>query len=259
MPLRITLCALAALILAGCSQQELVEKLASDEDKKSASACLDRLHAGDIEALEKQLDPSIKAADTHDLLVQVAAILPDGKPDSRELVGVHTNRNNGVSTVKLTYQYRFADQYFLVDCSHKKDGANTTIIGINIQAMTKPVEEMRQFDLTGKSARHYAVLSAAILFVLLSLAALLVCIRERGLERKWLWILCILFGITDLSVNWNTGATTFSPLSLQLFSAGTSTGPDGALLVSLALPLGAVLYLWRRFLNHRPAGRSNPV
>src|SRR4030095_10662614 len=122
-------------------------------------------------------------------------------------------------------------KFYMVNCAHKKDGARTTIVGLSVELLDKPLEEKSQFELKGQSGKHYAVRIAAILFVLTSLAALIVCIMERGLHRKWAWILFILFGIGDLTLNWGTGETTFSLLTLQIFSAGTTTGAYGELVL----------------------------
>jgi hypothetical protein len=101
-------------------------------------------------------------------------------------------------------------------------------------------------DRHGKGRRCYRVASA---FGKLEL--------RRGLRRKWLWFIFILFGIGQLSVDWNSGAWEFSPLHFLLFSASAVSPGYGPWVVSTALPLGAAWYLARRFLNHRAAERSN--
>jgi hypothetical protein len=80
---------------------------------------------------------------------------------------------------------------------------------------------------------------------------------ELRRRRKWLWIIFILFGIGQLSVDWNSGAWQFSPVHFLLFSASAVAPGYGSWVVSTAFPVGAAWYLIRRFLNHRAAGRSN--
>jgi len=257
MTLRNALCALVALLItAGCTQEDLLEKIASPEDRKNATECLDQLRAGDIAAIEARIDPSLKAPDLHATLQKIADILPDGKPDSVTLVGANVNTNSDERTANLTYQFGYGERWFLANCALKKTGNTQTIIGISAQSSEKALQKAK-FDLRGKSPKHYAILVAGIVFVLISLFALITCIMERGLRRKWAWILFIILGIGDLTLNWATGETTLSVATVQLFSASAVSEMYGAWMISVGLPLGAVWYLVRRFLlNHRPADRS---
>ena len=259
MPLRNALYALAALlVMVGCSQEELLEKIASPEDRKIATECLDQVREGNIAAIEARVDPSLKSPDLHARLQQIADILPDGKPDTVTLVGANVNSTASERTANLTYQYGYGEHWFLVNCATRKVGDTLTIIGISAQPADKKLEQA-SFDLHGKSATHYAILAAAILFVLVSLFALVVCIMDRGLRRKWAWILFIIFGFTTWTLNWNTGEISFSLISLQLFSVSAGAELYGPWMIAVSLPAGAVWYLVQRFfLNHRPADLSNP-
>jgi len=259
MPRRNALCALVALLItAGCTQEDLLEKIATPEDRKNATECLDQLRAGDIAAIEARIDPSLKAPGLNDTLQKIADILPDDKPDSVTLVGANVNTSGDERTANLTYQFGYGERWFLANCALKKTGNTLTIFGISAQPMDKALQKA-SFDLQGKSPRHYAILVAGIVFVLISVFALIMCVMERGLRRKWAWILFIILGIGDLTLNWATGETTLSLATLQIFSAGAVSEMYGAWMISVGLPLGAMWYLARRFLlNHRPADRSNP-
>jgi hypothetical protein len=249
----------ALLITAACTQDELLEKIASPEDRKNATECLDLVRAGDIAALEARIDPSLKAPDLHATLQNIADILPDGKPDSVTLVGANVNTNGDGRTANLTYQFGYGERWFMANCALKKTGNTLTILGISAQPLEKALQKA-SFDLGGKTPKHYAILVAGIVFVLISVFALIVCIMERGLRRKWAWILFIILGIGDLTLNWATGETTLSVATVQLFSASAVAEMYGAWMISIGLPLGAMWYLARRFLlNPRPADRSNPV
>lgn len=255
MPLRTTLCMLGVLLLAGCSQADLVEKFASEDDKKRVTECIDQLRSGDIASIEKQIDPSLRSPQLHDTLVQLAEAMPDDEPDSVKLVGVQTNVNNGVRTANLTYEFNFGGNWLWANCAFKKDGEMLTIIGVSVQPQPGPWEEQSQFRLEDKPASSYAVLVAACLAVLVSVTALILCIMHRGLRHKWAWIIFILLGIGTLTLDWNSGEMTYAMLHFQLLSAGVTGAPW---VVSVALPLGALVYLARRFLNHRRPARSNP-
>jgi hypothetical protein len=242
---------------AGCSQEEMLRKIASDEDQKVARQCIDTFRNGNLAGIEARLDPSLKGADTHAALVQMAAMLPPGSPDAVKLVGANLDRRNDARSMNLTYQYAWGQQFFLINCATRTQGEERIIFGLNVQQLDGSVEQQGRFELKGKSPFQYTVLLAAVVFLVLSLVALFRCILEKDLRRKWLWIIFILFGIGQLSVNWNSGAWEFSALHFLLFSASAVSPGYGPWVVSVALPVGAAWYLVRRFLNHRAAARSN--
>ena len=255
MPLRTTLCALAALLLVACNHSEMAEKFATDEDKKRVTECLDQLRAGDIGPIEERMDPSLRTPDLHDSLLRVSEAMPDGKPDSVKLVGAQTNISNGARTANLTYEFDYGGKWLWANCAFKKEAGKLTIIGVSVQPQSGPLEEQTKFKMEGKPASSYAVLVAAILAVILSVTALILCVVERGLRRKWAWVIFIILGVGTLTLDWNSGDMTYALLHFQLFGAGVNAPPW---VISVALPLGALIYLARRFLNHRQAARSNP-
>jgi hypothetical protein len=258
MPLsRFALGALAALLACGCSQEEMVQKLASDEDRKVATQCIDTLRERNFDEIEARLDPSLKGANTRAALVQAADMIPAGKPSAVKLVGVQTQTGTDGKKANLTYQYSFGEQHLLINCATHTNGESRTIFGLTVKQLEAPLEAQSGFDLKGKSAVHYGVLILGLTFVLLSLVALIRCVTEENLRRKWLWVLFIIFGIGEFSMNWDSGEWTWSPLKFLLFSAGALASPYGPWEVSIALPLGAMVYLVRRFLNHRATSLSN--
>jgi hypothetical protein len=255
---RIIWCALAALVfLAGCDRDEVLRKFASPADEKVARQCIDTMRHGRLEEIEASLEPGLKGAQAHAQLLQMMASLPPREPDAVKLVGASQNFNNGVRSSNLTYQYSYGTQHFMINCAWRMDGERRVIFGMEVKPLAASLEETSRFDLQGKSALQYGVLIGALVCLGMSLLALILCIMEKGLRRKWLWILFILFGIGQLSVDWNSGAQEFSPLHLLLFSASAVSPGYGPWVVSIAFPLGAAWYLARRVLNHWAADRSN--
>jgi hypothetical protein len=149
----------------------------------------------------------------------------------------------------------------LINCATKRAGDIETIVGISVTPMQAPFDEQpgTKVELAGKSPLHYTVLILGITFVLLTVVALIRCATEKGLRRKWLWIIFIIVGIGQFTLEWFSGAWSFKPLFFLLFSAGAGLPGYGVWEVAIAFPLGAIVYLVRRFLNHRRSERSNPV
>ena len=63
---------------------------------------------------------------------------------------------------------------------------------------------------------------------------------------RWPWLLFMLFGIGSLSINWTTGETQFSALTLRLFAASVDQIRYGPWIVSVSFPLGALAFLLLR-------------
>lgn len=90
------------------------------------------------------------------------------------------------------------------------------------------------------------MLALAICFPLLTLVSLVMCVRTKFKGRKWPWVLFILFGFGKLTIDWTTGAWSFQPISVQLFSAGMYSPGFGPWMLEIAFPLGALCFLARR-------------
>jgi hypothetical protein len=256
-PLNRLLAFCAVWLLGGCSQDAMLEKLASEEDRRLATECIDTLRQGRIGEIEARLDPSIRTPEVRATLAQMVELLPKGEPSAKKLVGVQLDTRGDVRDANLTYQYSYGERHFLINCALRTTGTDRVIFGLNVHSLDASIEQQQKFELAGKTPLHYLVLFAIVAAPVLSLVALIQCFKEKDLRRKWLWVLFILFGIGQFALDWNTGAWTFRPVHLQLFSAGTySTGYGGWQLL-VALPLGAIVYLVRRYRNHRAPARSN--
>ena len=62
-----------------------------------------------------------------------------------------------------------------------------------------------------------------------------------------LWYLVIVVGLVQFQLNWTTGALGVVPLSLLLLGIGFArAGPYAPVLLSVALPVGAIAFLLKR-------------
>jgi hypothetical protein len=98
------------------------------------------------------------------------------------------------------------------------------------------------------------ILLLAIVLPLVTLWALILCIRTKFKGKKWPWILFVIVGFGQLGINWTTGDLTFTPLSVQLFSASFSAAFNGPMTLAISAPVGAVIFLLKR--NKLKSGRS---
>jgi hypothetical protein len=246
-------------LLTGCSKDEMLAKFTNDAEQKRALELIDTMRRGDLEVLEPMFHENIrKNPHLREQMDLMRAAMYPGEPDERKLVGVQVNDANGQHQANLTYQFRWGDKYVLTNCATLDEGDKFLIVGMSAHQMAKSLEAQNEFGLTGKTPLQYGVFFYGIAAALFSVFVLVLCVMDRGLRRKWLWILAIIFGVTELSVDWNTGAYVFKPLAIQLFSVGAVAPPYGAWVLSVGLPLGALAYLLaRRKLNSSTAVGSN--
>ena len=237
---------LLALLLAACSQEELLQKFSSPEDQARARHYVELLQARDFEALEQALDTSVARDGLRGKLQKMAEYVPPGEPISVHLVGARRNFFNGVSSVNTTLEYEFRDTWMLASVTTKdKDGA-PSLVAFHVEREAQSLAERNRFTLSGKGAAQLGVLAAMIGAVLVTLLALVRCATAKQVRGKWRWLLFILFGIGQLSVDWTSGEWSFHPVVVQLFSMSFAAPVNGPWMLSVSLPLGALLFLSRK-------------
>lgn len=237
---------LSALLLFGCNQQQTLEKFSTPAGQALAKAYIADLQANKFDVIENNLDPSIKTPGARDTLVRMAGLLPVGPPTSVKLVGAQKLYSPAGVQTNTTLEYRWGDKWALCNVAILKSAMAQTIVGLNVYPQKSSLEEQVRFTLKGKSPAQYVILAAAVLALSLTLFALVACIRAKGLRRKWLWILSIIFGFGLLSTNWATGAVNYQLLYVSLFSAGAFAPLYGPWTISVSAPVGAILFLLRR-------------
>lgn len=237
---------IVALVAAGCSQDQLLQKFSTPADQAEAKAFIGKLRARDYTAIEKAMGPSLKSDTLRPALVAMADLFPAGDPKSVKLVGAHVNYDAGGTTVNSTFEYDFGSKWFLINVAMLRKENTRTIAGLNMVSEPAPLESQNRFALAGKSLLHYAVLAAAIFSALLVLASLVACIRTTMPGRKWPWIVFILFGFGRFAINWSSGEWNFAPLYFQLFGASASEAIYGPWIISVSLPVGAIAFLFRK-------------
>lgn len=237
---------LAAVLLAACSKQTMINYFSSPQDQANAQKVIAQLRQGDLDAIEKTLDPGIKDASTRRMLITMASLIPEGKPLSVKVVGADKHIMDSGTTVNTTFEYQFPDKWLLINVAFRQDKGARTIVGFSVKPLAQSLEDENKFTLSGKSPLQYGVLVSAVVAVLFTLYALVACIRTRMRRRKWLWILFILVGVGEFWVNWTTGKAGFMPVSVQLFSASAFANFYGPWKIAVSFPLGAVWFLLRR-------------
>jgi hypothetical protein len=237
---------LVMALVAGCGQSDMMKAMVPTADQQVARHYLDLLRDHQFDPIEAAIDPSIRPPNMHAVLVRMAGEMPPQPPVSVKVIGFNQSIVNAVQSTNVTFEYQYADRWLLENVAIKKVDGVSTIIGLNVKPMASSLEASNRLTLVGKGAAQYLVLVLAALCVGVTLLALVLCARASIARRKWLWILFILVGFGKLSVNWNSGAWSFMPFSVQLFSASAFAPFYGPWIVAVSFPLGAVWFLLRR-------------
>ena len=235
------------IALYGCDQQVAFDALVPKAESEFAKQHLAQLAAKDFRSVESRLDASLITPDTRAKLEQMAQLFPDGAPKSIATIGAHTNTVNGTTSYNLSYEYEYPKTWLVANVVLQRRGADLIVLGTHVNPATQSLKDTNQFNLRGKSALHYLVLALAICVPLFVVYSLALCFRTTFPKRKWLWVLFVGVGLVQVSINWTTGAFGIQPLSFLLLGAGfVRAGPYAPVILTFALPVGAVIFLYKR-------------
>ncbi len=244
--LRVLLLALLALV-AGCHRQDPMANLVPAADQAMAMYYVDLLRQRKFDDIDRAAVPSAKGPRLYDALLKMADALPEKEaPTSRKLVRAQMHTDQDGTTTNVVFEYDFSGKWVLANVALLRKPGSVSLVGLSVRAIPESLEELHRFRLAGKSAVHYAVLALAILVPLLTLYALVACAREKTSGRKWPWVLFIMFGIGSFTINWTTGETELSALTIRLFGASVAATLYGPWILSVSFPLGALVFLFRR-------------
>jgi len=240
---------LFALLIAmsGCDQQSASDAFVPKVESEFAKQHLAQLAARDFTSVESKLDPSLVAPDTRSKLEEMARLFPAGNPKSVATIGAHTNVVNGTATYNLSYEYEYSTAWLVANVVLRRKGTDLIVLGTHVNRNTQSLKYANQFSFGGKSALHYLVLAMAICVPLFILYSLVLCFRTKFPKRKWLWVLFVGVGLVQVSLNWTTGAFGIQPLSFLLLGGGfLKAGPYAPVILTFALPIGALVFLYKR-------------
>ncbi|MEJ7806365.1 MAG: hypothetical protein WKG03_10655 [Telluria sp.] len=137
------------LALCGCSNDKILQKLASPEEQSTAKHYLELLRHKKFTEIEKAADASIDVPGMRGSLVEMYDLIPPGEPTSVKLIGVHRSTVNGVSMLELTFEYAFLEKRIWMESTVKTDGGKQTLIGLSVDPQPASVEKSANRTLRG--------------------------------------------------------------------------------------------------------------
>lgn len=242
------LLSLAVLLLAGCNPSSVIEKFADTEKLAVARAYLQKLMNGDHVALATELDASLRSGNELSQFKAMRDLIPPGTAVTTEVIGYYVNYASGATTYSVSYQYGYGGKWIVANVVWREStGTPRVLMGMHITPFAQSLQEINAFNLKRAGATHYLFLAAAILIPSFIVVTLIVCIRTKMPRQKWLWVIFILVGVVQYSINWTTGETMVKPVFFQLLGAGMiSSGVYSPWIISISFPLGAIVFWVKR-------------
>jgi hypothetical protein len=236
-------------LASSCSPTAMLASAESSPPGQFGKTLIDALESRRLQDVISRMDPASMTPDAEARLSAMANLLPPTGEGKTHLVGYRSNQMVGAGTdYQLTFETSYGDRHFLTGMTMYLEGANLTLRGLQIQPIPNSLAKLNEFTLAGRGGRHYLFLIGLAACPLISIAAVVRWAQcRRELRRKWLWLACVLLGIGKFGLNWTTGEISVSLLQLQLLSAGFQReGAEGAWWFFLSLPIGALVFLFRK-------------
>jgi len=242
---------LLCLATVGCSRDSLLKHLGYDrtsflkrytpqDDEALARRTVDLLFQDRYDEIENTLDPGIKNGDTHEHLVEMSHFFPS-KPVSVKTVEARTVRGRDSRTTTITVEYEFARSWLLAQVAIRTKDGLKTITGFSVNPTSEPIEAINEFTLDDKGFSQYAGLFLGLWVAGLTLYAFVLCVRTKIGMKKW--VVAILVGVGQLTVNWTTGEWSFTPFAFRIPPGTISCTAYGPWMLRIFSPLGAIAFL----------------
>ena len=250
---------LAALGYLGSARLALASpapEAAPDDIKKASMQSVENLVAHRFDLLEQTATEASRRPDLRATMAKLAAGLPNEAPKSIRLIGYRTELRDGATkSYFITYEFEFTQRWALIQLEWQRVEGKLRLNGFNIELLAAPVERINAFTFNGKGLINYLVICLAVIGPLLKLYALVRCLLAKALKGKLLWVIFILFGLGTFSVNWTTGDSRLNFLSFDFLGASIIRSGYGPWIVSVSLPLGALVFLFKlgRMRRRKPA------
>lgn len=207
------------------------------------------------------LNSELRNENVRNYLISLNSQIQNSKLDSFNIVGYKKktffNENTSIN-YGLDYEFVLENKYlfitFLVNENNDKLTINAFNASVNDESIVK-----ENFSLENKSFLHYMFLFFAIIIPIFIIITLIFAIKSK-LNRKWLWIIGILFGLIKFSINWDSGISDIDIINFQIFSAGFSrTGIASPWIVSFSIPVFAILFWYIRQKNLKSVNDKNSL
>lgn len=232
-------------------------------EESIARRCAELLRQGRYDEISSISDPVIVRAESRQRLIAIHDTLAQGEPASIKVIDAEKFRDGDAISTNIVLDYEFPPiekttgndteplppkWVFLTFSIRSTEDNSDSIVGISGMSSAQPIEAINAFTFQNKGLSQYTALAIGIILTAFTIYALVVCIRARIGSRKWLWLLFMLFTVSPVSVNWNTGHWSFHNIffnfSLPPLPASLTCSAYGPWQLTLGLPIGAIAFVY---------------
>ena len=240
-----TVLLLLSFFIISCSEDFFFQMFIPKEADAFARNYITLLRSGEIDTAISLLDPQLQTQGT-EWLKEVSKLLVQGEIKSTKIIGSNVLNTPDRTRTGLTYEFEYSNEWLLVEMVVDRVNNANLVTGLHTYHLTQSLEELNKFTLSGKGFLHFFVLLVTVSVFAFSLFVLFLCIRMK-LEKKWAWILFILIGVGKVGINWSNGLFDYQIINFQILSAAImKNGPYAPWFLSFSIPLGAIVFLFKR-------------
>ncbi|MFO1089091.1 MAG: hypothetical protein U1E46_05870 [Hyphomicrobiales bacterium] len=207
----------------------------STQEAKILGALVAKLVSQDMASANALLKPGIPGAET--FLNDLASLLSSKPPMSSQFMDRWTAYNNGTSSSGIGAQIETQDEWILLSATFGEASETLPIIGLTIQTAVKQPGASSPFATSPPYVRILTLLSETISTFAI-IGAFILCIRDRNLNRKLLWLLAILLITPGIYIDNDSGT-----IMLTFFNIGWMGLRTG---FHTSVPIGSIAYFVHR-------------
>lgn len=255
------LCIALLLLLSGCKDESNYRNAIPQPVLRTTDGFLDNLIQGNAEPATKVLIPELRNKEGEKLVSDGIAAFktsPILSSSPYEIVLYGINGEIFGSHYEITYQMERKNGWLLVHVGlDDVKGQFLGITSLDFRYIPISLQELHAFTFVNKPWKHYAVLAVCggiIALVAVSFVLLLRTKTEKPWIR-WAWGFLILIGMVRVTFNWTSGEFALYPTGgvgdQVLYHMGFVVNiihysPYEPWYIQFLLPVGAIVFLWRR-------------
>ena len=211
----------------------------------SCCAVYDKMRTNDLSGIEAGFNAQFKRPTLHEGLQFMQGMIPPGAPKGRRLKGLSEPGPDGSTDYGAQYEYDYPSTAVLAQIEMRQDKAgHKTITAVQLRQAPVGIAKAFDFGLTGKKAYQYIFLFLMALAPAFGIWGLYALWRARDIKWKFFWILAMLLGFMDLTMDWRSGDVVLNIAYIHpLWVYARKFGPLSPWMLSTSLPLAAIAFL----------------
>ena len=241
------------VLLSGCDLPLTEAQVQETAEAKLLQNLVHSLQVGDLQAVRMLLDAQTNSLpETEKAIAGSAEILPNESAKAVQFLNWWVNTDNTTGrTSGVSAHLEYPTRWFLVTAAFVGQPESMKVTGFQVQYAVKEQDKASPFMATASATGLTKMLNIASAWITVAvlLATVIACVLTRGLNRKWLWILFILFCTPGIYVQPATSTYLFNFIDFG-WADGSWFQPQSGL--HLLIPLGAVFFFLKLWNLRKP-------